>query len=203
VIYRVISCDVDWLKYYATTDDVSPTPTPKGAYGTFHLRPVASVFDKVAQRISPVISDVPLPFEDMDVNTGFVMYETTLTGEQRNVESPVNLSMDAVRDRAIIYLDQVRNNTVSLLPSPFRNASADAHAFRFITLFQAQIGTTSRLRGNTTVSLNVENRDQQLSILVENQGRINYGDFLEDRKVSVFSEICISRLRESTDCRET
>jgi len=89
------------------TNEISPNPAPKGAYGKFYLRPLVSIFEKVAQRIKPVISNVPIPFEDLDINTGFVMYETTLTDDQKNVENPVNLTVRTVRDRAIIYLDRV------------------------------------------------------------------------------------------------
>jgi len=89
------------------TNDISPTPAPKGAYGKFTLKPLVSIFEKVAQRIKPVISDRPLSFEDMDINTGFVLYETILTNEQKNVTNPVNLTLTTVRDRAIIYLDMV------------------------------------------------------------------------------------------------
>jgi len=35
------------------------------------------------------------------------------------------------------------------------------------------------------INLNVNKSVEKLSILVENQGRINYGSFIEDRKVSV------------------
>jgi len=38
---------------------------------------------------------------------------------------------------------------------------------------------------NIPVSLNINSTVQKLSILIENQGRINYGSFMEDRKVSV------------------
>jgi hypothetical protein len=96
------------FKKYAVTNDISPNPSPKGAYGKFYLKPVVSIFEKVAQRIKPVISNVPLPFEDLDISTGFVMYETTLTDDQKNVDNPVNLTVNTVRDRAIIYLDKVR-----------------------------------------------------------------------------------------------
>lgn len=89
------------------TNEISPNSAPKGAYGKFYLRPLVSIFEKVAQRIKPIISNVPLPFEDLDINTGFVMYETTLTDDQKNVKNPVNLTVKTVRDRAIIYLDQV------------------------------------------------------------------------------------------------
>lgn len=53
-----------------------------------------------------------------------------------------------------------------------------------IILFQVQVGTMNRLKGNTTILLNLKKHSaQKLSILIENQGRINYGDFIEDRKV--------------------
>lgn len=38
---------------------------------------------------------------------------------------------------------------------------------------------------NTSISLNINPSVKKLSILIENQGRINYGDFLEDRKVCI------------------
>jgi len=43
----------------------------------------------------------------------------------------------------------------------------------------------NRLKANTTISLNINRSVQNLSILIENQGRINYGDFIEDRKVII------------------
>lgn len=52
---------------------------------------------------------------------------------------------------------------------------------------QARLGTLSRSHANTTMELNVSaGRNQKLSILVENQGRINDKKYLEDRKVSDF-----------------
>jgi len=39
---------------------------------------------------------------------------------------------------------------------------------------------------NTPISLNIHSTVQKLSILIENQGRINFGSFLEDRKVSTY-----------------
>jgi len=76
----------------------------KAAYGTFYLQPLVSIFDDVTHLIKPVISVKPLTFEGMDINTGFVMYETILLNEFHN---PVNLTVNCVRDRAIIYIDQV------------------------------------------------------------------------------------------------
>lgn len=50
---------------------------------------------------------------------------------------------------------------------------------------QVKVGTMCRAKGNNTLSINVDISDKKLSILVENQGRVNYGDFLEDRKVCI------------------
>ncbi|XP_022180459.1 beta-galactosidase-like isoform X2 [Myzus persicae] len=130
--------------------DISPVPMLKAAYGTFYLQPLVSIFEKITQQIKPVLSVKPLTFEGMDINTGFVMYETILLNKFHN---SVNLTVNSVRDRAIIYMDQV------------------------------QVGTMNRLKGNTTILLNLKKHSaQKLSILIENQGRINYGDFIEDRK---------------------
>jgi len=89
------------------SNEISPVPVPKGNYGRFPMQPLASLFDKVTQRVRPVDNDVPLSFETMDINSGFVMYETILTDDQKSVMSPVNLTISTIRDRAIVYLDQV------------------------------------------------------------------------------------------------
>ncbi|XP_050429611.1 beta-galactosidase-like [Adelges cooleyi] len=137
---------------FEVSNEISPVPSPKGDYGKLTLEPLASFFEKITQRVKPVTNDVPLAFEDMDVNTGFVMYETILTDEQKNFTGVVELKVKTVRDRAIIYLDQ------------------------------KQQGTMYRAKGNTTMKLNINPAVEKLSILVENLGRINYGSFLEDRK---------------------
>lgn len=84
----------------------------KAAYGTFYLRPLVSIFEKVTHRINPVLSVNPLTFEGMDINTGFVMYETILLNKFKN---PVNLTVNSVRDRAIIYLDQVKSHPYTIV----------------------------------------------------------------------------------------
>jgi len=80
----------------------------KAAYGVFYLQPIISLFETVTHRIKPVFSVTPLTFEGMDVNTGFVMYETILINKM--FQNPVNLTVDSVRDRAIVYLDQVKSH---------------------------------------------------------------------------------------------
>lgn len=43
----------------------------------------------------------------MNINNGFVLYETILTNEQKDVTHSIDLTIKTVRDRAIIYLDKV------------------------------------------------------------------------------------------------
>ncbi|XP_060863827.1 beta-galactosidase-like [Metopolophium dirhodum] len=52
------------------------------------------------------------------------------------------------------------------------------------------MGTMNRLKANTTISLNINRTLQNLSILIENQGRINFGDFIEDRK-GIFDQVIL------------
>lgn len=47
------------------------------------MQPLVSIFEKVTQRIKPIESDVPLGFKIMGINSGFVMYETILTNDQK------------------------------------------------------------------------------------------------------------------------
>jgi len=67
--------------------------------------PVVSLFDSVAQRLKPVLNDVPLCFEDMDINHGLVLYETNLPFIEGSNKLP--LVIKSLRDRAIIFLNNV------------------------------------------------------------------------------------------------
>lgn len=95
------------LKNYVVSNEISPVPMPKGNYGRFTMTPLVNLFEKVTQRIKPIESDVPLAFENMDIDSGFVMYETVLTNDQNRITTPINLTISTIRDRAYIYLNQV------------------------------------------------------------------------------------------------
>lgn len=95
------------LKNFVVSNEISPVPALKGDYGAFEMQPLVSIFEKVTQRIKPIESDVPLGFEIMGISSGFVMYETILTNDQKYATGPVNLTISTIRDRAIIFLDQV------------------------------------------------------------------------------------------------
>ncbi|CAH1724816.1 unnamed protein product [Aphis gossypii] len=156
-------------KYYAIKQTLkkanfptgsTPKIAPKGNYGTVNLLPVVSLFDSVARRLNPVLNDVPLCFEDMDINHGLVLYETNLPIIEGSNKLP--LVIKSLRDRAIIFLNNVK------------------------------LGTMSRSYSNTTMELSITGSNQKLSILVENQGRINDKRFLEDRK-GILSNVTLGK----------
>ncbi|VVC34719.1 Glycoside hydrolase superfamily,Beta-galactosidase 1-like,Glycoside hydrolase, family [Cinara cedri] len=138
----------------------TPKRAPKGNYGTVNLLPVASLLDRVSRRLQPVISQVPLCFEDIDQDHGLVLYETNLPTFEKPTKLP--LIVEKLHDRAIIFL-----NTEKL-------------------------GIMSRSSKNTTMELLVSGGDQKLSILVEDQGRVNDKSYLEDRK-GILSNVTLGK----------
>ncbi|XP_050432684.1 beta-galactosidase-like [Adelges cooleyi] len=130
-----------------------PTPKPslKYSYGTVNMLPVTGLLDQVPRNLfTTVTNQKPLSFEDIDMNQGLVLYETVLPGNGTAARLPLTINL--LRDRAIIFLDH------------------------------AKLGTMSRSGFNTTMDLLVTGSKQKLSILVENQGRCSNGKFIEDRK---------------------
>lgn len=85
---------------------LTPKIAPKGNYGTVNLLPVVSLFDNISKRLKPVFNDVPLCFEDMDINHGLVLYETNLPSIGGLKKLP--LVIKSLGDRAIVFMNNVR-----------------------------------------------------------------------------------------------
>jgi len=66
---------------------------------------VVSLFDNAARRLKPVFNNVPLCFEDMDINRGLVLYETNLPPIGGLTKLP--LVIKSLGDRAMIFLNNV------------------------------------------------------------------------------------------------
>lgn len=82
-----------------------PEPTPKGAYGTVTLSPVLSLFnDSVIPNVIKQYSDEPKTFEQLNIAYGYVLYETVFPS---NVPDPALLYVNDLRDRAVVYVDEV------------------------------------------------------------------------------------------------
>lgn len=76
--------------------------------GTVTLRPISVILLNSNRRLlgsAPVTSRLPLSFEELNQNSGFVLYESLLPKMARD---PSLLKIDKLRDRAIILVDRVR-----------------------------------------------------------------------------------------------
>lgn len=127
-----------------------PDRAPKMKHEPVLMTAVESIFSDTSRNLlgKPSIrTDKLLTFEELDQNSGFVLYETTLPKFTRD---PSLLTINGLRDRAQIYVDEF------------------------------YVGTLAR--ENAIFSLPITaGWGSKLSILVENQGRINF-DILDDYK---------------------
>ncbi|XP_056610898.1 beta-galactosidase-1-like protein isoform X3 [Triplophysa dalaica] len=135
-----------------------PPATPKLAYGFVTLLKVgyiSSLLDTLSPQ-GPVRSQYPLTFEEVKQYYGFMLYRTTLP---RNVPEPTPLisPLNGIRDRAYVSVNGVSRPLVKMYQ-----------------------GFMER---DTTLVMNVTGRQgDQLDILVENMGRVNFGTYINDNK---------------------
>ncbi|MFD0616210.1 beta-galactosidase family protein [Paenibacillus sp. GCM10027629] len=142
-------------KYTEVEDIVLPSPQPKKHYGEVQLTEHACLFDSLASLSTPIHSVCPEPMERLGQNYGFILYTTSIPGPI----SQAKLAIQQVRDRALVFLDGVYQGVIE------RN--------------------THDIRPDVTdndIVLDIPQEGATLSILVENQGRINYGYGMKDPK---------------------
>ncbi|NOU74958.1 beta-galactosidase [Paenibacillus sp. LMG 31458] len=132
-----------------------PLPLPKKHYGEVRLKEQARLFDSLALLTNPIHSVCPEPMERLGQNYGFILYTTSVQGPL----SQTKLAIQEVRDRALVYLDGVFQGVIE------RNTH----------------DVTPNILDHDIV-LDIPPGGATLSILVENQGRINYGYNMKDPK---------------------
>ena len=115
------------------------------SYGRVSVKPIMNLLSKEGKTFfsNGTVSNKPKPktFEELDQYSGLVMYETWV--DHINIYSSL-LTVNGLRDRAYVYVDQLFMGTLS--------------------------------RQNAQYSLTLKSyTGAKLQILVENQGRINYG----------------------------
>lgn len=84
-----------------------PDPEPRTRYPSFNVQITNNIFttaarDALKSSQSVVNSDKLLTFEELDQNSGFVLYEADLPKFTRD---PSNIHVNELRDRAQIYID--------------------------------------------------------------------------------------------------
>lgn len=121
------------------------------ALRAINLKAVGSILSPEGRNIlgtRPFMSNSLLTFEELNQNSGFVLYESLLPVLTRD---PSNLIVTSLRDRALVYID-----------------------YEFV-------GALSRENYIDTLPISA-GYGSILSILVENQGRINF-QIADDYKV--------------------
>lgn len=114
----------------------------------------AGMFDSLPK---PVESPTPICMEDLDQSYGFVLYRTEVKGPL--TDAP--LKMTRLMDRAIVYVDGVRQ------------------------------GTADRRHGQEVVKITVPKGTHQLDILVENLARINYGSAITTERKGITEKVTL------------
>ncbi len=136
-------------------DNVPPLTakeSEKKAYGKVTMIKTAALFDNLDNIGTKHRSPVPRPMEDYGQSFGYILYRADIKGPKEKWP----LRIDELHDRANIYVDGEYKATYH------RNEPlADADA--------------------VTIPLGFD-ESAKLDVLVENQGRINYGPFMGDRK---------------------
>ncbi|XP_050100366.1 beta-galactosidase-like isoform X1 [Anopheles aquasalis] len=128
-----------------------PEASPKMVLESIQLTTIGSILSESGRQLLGTNPANPsrklLTFEEINQNSGFVLYETTLPKLTRD---PSLLTINGLHDRAQVYLDEF------------------------------YVGTLARENAIDTLPLTA-GYGSKLSLLVENQGRINF-DILDDYK---------------------
>jgi beta-galactosidase len=123
-----------------------PDPSKKIKYPSINLSPLNNILSSNGRSFlgSEAIKAGGrlLTFEELDQFSGFVLYESTLPAQFSR--DPAELTVEKLRDRALIYVDG------------------------------KLAGVLSRENGIKSFPLNKGSAGKKLQILVENQGRINF-----------------------------
>ena len=88
-------------KRFGTVPQIEVPPTKSIAYGKVELNEKACLYKNFDIFPKSVKAPAPLTMEELDVDYGFMHYKTILKGPFEKSE----LSIDALRDRALIYLN--------------------------------------------------------------------------------------------------
>ena len=147
-------------KYLPLPPGPVPPASSKTAYGKVEMKEYAWLFDTPNLVTKTVVADNPLTFEELDQSYGFVLYKAKQSLRMFAKDGPFNksfnITVNGVHDRAYIFVDEELHGILQR-----RNTSKE----------------------NMSISVTVQTSAKgQLSILVENMGRINYGHLLADRK---------------------
>lgn len=144
-------------KYASIPSVPTPSASNKTAYGKVQMTESAWLLDVSGWLSTGVDSEYPLSMEALSQNYGFIIYRLLQPLRVPGGGSTVySMAMTMLHDRALVYVDDVVQGIVSRMDLGGKEAVMN-------------ISVPSTSKGH-------------LSIIVENQGRINYGGDIDDRK---------------------
>eukprot|EP00057_Strongylocentrotus_purpuratus_P033676 XP_792349.2 PREDICTED: beta-galactosidase [Strongylocentrotus purpuratus] len=99
-------------KYLPLPAGPIPPPTKKYAYGVVEMEFTATIYDVLDQLCpyGPIMTDYPITMEAMQQYQGFMLYRTKLP---QNYATPANLTIEGIRDRGYVIIDQVWVGTLN------------------------------------------------------------------------------------------
>lgn len=99
-------------KYAPVPAGPVPPASQKFAYGKVMMKKSFSFFDVLANLSvsGPVVSNGTLTMEQLGQNYGFLLYRTKIPGSVQG--STANISIPGLRDRGVVFVDQVRQATL-------------------------------------------------------------------------------------------
>lgn len=142
-------------KHVEIPENLLPEPIKKKSFGVIRLTEQAKLLEQLESLTQPIYSVYPETMERLGQNYGFIYYRTKVSGPRTKSK----LVIQEVRDRALVYLDGEYKGVID------RN--------------EHDIGLDI---GERDIVVTTPSEGSSLGILVENQGRVNYGWMLKDAK---------------------
>ena len=69
------------------------------------MKPILNIYDIISS-LTRIESVYPMSFEELRIKSGFILYSTNITFKPSD---PAVLSIDELKDRAQVFVDQVYN----------------------------------------------------------------------------------------------
>lgn len=139
-------------KYCGEVPPLTACETKKVSYGKVTLTEHADLFENLDRISKPIHTPTPQFMEEVGQNYGYILYRSTINGPRDTRE----LIVDDIHDRVQIFLDGEFKGTYCRWAKPSKEE-----------LVRFKIGKDEKIR---------------IDLLVENMGRVNYGQKLRDRK---------------------
>ncbi|CAG2112123.1 unnamed protein product, partial [Medioppia subpectinata] len=149
-------------KYLPLPNGTLPAPAPKMETKPIVMKPVLNIYDIIKSQ-TPIESTFPMTFEELRVRDGFILYSTNIAFIPSD---PAVLTVKGLKDRAQVFVNKVYNS--------LKSSEKLINKLKYA-------GTLSRTRNLFTIGLDIE-FGSQLDLLVENQGRLCYGNVFGESK---------------------